>query len=86
MKYQPNGLANKEDRNKIVQNSVQFNQLAKRIGRDLSLTCAKMEKLTQLAKKKSLFDDRSGEIDELSHYIKKVRKSKILVNTFCGKS
>lgn len=31
-----------------------------------------MEKLAQLAKKKSLFDDRSGEMDELSHYIKKV--------------
>ena len=44
----------------------------RRIGRDLSLTCAKMEKLTQLAKKKSLFDDRAGEVEELSQIIKQV--------------
>jgi len=61
---------NTTDRNKILQSSIQFNQLAKRIGRDLSITCAKMEKLTELAKKKSLFDDRVGEVDELSTIIK----------------
>ena len=42
----------------------------RRIGRDLSMTCAKMEKLTELAKKKSLFDDRTGEVEELSGIIK----------------
>jgi hypothetical protein len=31
-----------------------------------------MEKLTELAKKKSLFDDRAGEIDELSTIIRQV--------------
>jgi hypothetical protein len=31
-----------------------------------------MEKLTELAKKKSLFDDRAGEVDELSTIIKQV--------------
>jgi hypothetical protein len=31
-----------------------------------------MEKLSQLAKNKSLFDDRAGEIDELAHSIKQV--------------
>ncbi|KAI1723941.1 SNARE domain-containing protein [Ditylenchus destructor] len=71
LKYQANGhLNNKDERDKIVRNSIQFNQLARRIGRDLSLTCAKMEKLTQLAKKKSLFDDRAGEVEELSQIIK----------------
>ncbi|KAI6207196.1 T-SNARE coiled-coil-like proteiny domain-containing protein [Aphelenchoides fujianensis] len=69
-----NGRVNNTDgRNKLIQSSIQFNQLAKRIGRDLSITCAKMEKLAELAKKKSLFDDRTVEIDELSNIIKKVR-------------
>jgi syntaxin 5 len=72
MMVQANGRVpnNKEERDKIVRSSIQFNQLAKRIGRDLSLTCAKMEKLTQLAKKKSLFDDRGAEVEQLSHVIK----------------
>lgn len=91
LRHQPNGyISGKADRDKIVQSSIQFNQLAKlaeilgkneiinlflrRIGRDLSMTCAKMEKLTQLAKKKSLFDDRSGEVEELSQIIKQVIK------------
>jgi len=38
----------------------------------LSMTCAKMEKLSQLAKNKSLFDDRASEIEELSQTIKQV--------------
>ncbi|VDN29737.1 unnamed protein product [Gongylonema pulchrum] len=42
----------------------------RRIGRDLSLTCAKMEKLTELAKRRSLFDDRMLEVEELSQVIK----------------
>lgn len=70
MKALTNGIAQKEQRNHVVQRSVQFNQLAKRIGRDLSQTCAKMEKLTELAKKRSLFDDRMVEVEELSQMIK----------------
>ncbi|KAH7730763.1 Syntaxin F55A11.2 [Aphelenchoides avenae] len=72
MKIQANGhiASNRDERNKLLQSSVQFNQLAKRIGRDLSLTCAKMEKLTELAKKKSLFDDRGAEVEQLSQVIK----------------
>ncbi|VDN05051.1 unnamed protein product [Thelazia callipaeda] len=53
-----------------LQQSVQFAQLAKRIGRDLSLTCAKMEKLTELAKQRSLFDDHRMEVEQLSQVIK----------------
>lgn len=70
MKVQGNGFAYKEQRNGLLQQSVQFNQLAKRVGRDLSQTCAKMEKLTELAKKRSLFDDRLAEMEELSQIIK----------------
>lgn len=72
LRHQPNGhlSTTKADRDKILQSSIYFNQLAKRIGRDLSMTCAKMEKLSQLAKNKSLFDDRAGEIEELSQMIK----------------
>lgn len=70
MKVQANGHLQREHRNHLVQQSVQFNQLAKRIGRDLSQTCAKMEKLAELAKKRSLFDDRMMEVEELSQMIK----------------
>ncbi|VDM41893.1 unnamed protein product [Toxocara canis] len=70
MKVQANGYIPQESRNNLVQQSVQFNQLAKRIGRDLSHTCAKMEKLAELAKKRSLFDDRMVEVEELSQMIK----------------
>ncbi|TKR88752.1 hypothetical protein L596_012950 [Steinernema carpocapsae] len=64
------GHLSKNDRARMVQESVQFNQLARRIGKDLSQTCAKMEKLAELAKKKSLFEERAGEIEELSNIIR----------------
>ncbi|NXB88856.1 STX5 protein, partial [Vidua chalybeata] len=44
--------------------------LFRRIGKDLSNTFAKLEKLTILAKRKSLFDDKSVEIEELTYIIK----------------
>ncbi|KAI5622296.1 syntaxin-5, partial [Silurus asotus] len=47
-----------------------FTLIAKRIGRDLSNTFAKLEKLTILAKRKSLFDDKAVEIDELTYIVK----------------
>lgn len=69
MKHQANGFAQKPKR-KVVADSVQFNQIAKRIGRDLSQTCAKMEKLALLAKRKSLFNDRVGEIEDLTQSVR----------------
>uniref|UniRef100_A0A8C9ZH11 Syntaxin-5 n=1 Tax=Sander lucioperca TaxID=283035 RepID=A0A8C9ZH11_SANLU len=42
----------------------------RRIGKDLSNTFAKLEKLTILAKRKSLFDDKAVEIEELTYIIK----------------
>lgn len=44
--------------------------LCRRIGKDLSNTFAKLEKLTILAKRKSLFDDKAVEIEELTYIIK----------------
>ncbi|XP_027009293.1 syntaxin 5A, like [Tachysurus fulvidraco] len=55
--------------NTIKQRS-DFMLMAKRIGRDLSNTFAKLEKLTILAKRKSLFDDKPVEIDELTYIVK----------------
>uniref|UniRef100_A0A8C7UM98 Syntaxin 5A, like n=1 Tax=Oncorhynchus mykiss TaxID=8022 RepID=A0A8C7UM98_ONCMY len=47
-----------------------FTLMAKRIGKDLSNTFAKLEKLTILAKRKSLFDDKAVEIEELTYIVK----------------
>jgi len=71
MKAHANGNMNgaKESRNKLVQDSLQFNQMAKRIGHDLSQTCAKMEKLAELAKSTSLFNDRMDDVEQLSRMI-----------------
>lgn len=48
----------------------QFMKIAKHIGKDIGGTYAKLEKLTILAKRKSLFDDRPVEIEELTYIIK----------------
>lgn len=47
-----------------------FTTLAKKIGLDISNTFIKLEKLALLAKRKSLFDDKSIEIQELTYIIK----------------
>ncbi|KAK3092317.1 hypothetical protein FSP39_001243 [Pinctada imbricata] len=56
--------------NASLRHRSEFTQIAKRIGRDLANTFAKLEKLTILAKKKSLFDDKPVEIQELTYIIK----------------
>ncbi|KAM3919182.1 syntaxin-5 [Leptodactylus fuscus] len=55
--------------NAVKQRS-EFTLMAKRIGKDLSNTFTKLEKLTILAKRKSLFDDKAVEIEELTYIIK----------------
>ncbi|XP_032654823.1 syntaxin-5 [Chelonoidis abingdonii] len=66
-----NGLQlNKPALNAMRQRS-EFTVIAKRIGKDLSNTFAKLEKLTILAKRKSLFDDKAVEIEELTYIIKR---------------
>ncbi|KRX65392.1 Syntaxin-5, partial [Trichinella sp. T9] len=60
-----------QPRQRVVRTELQqFSLLSKQIGHDLSETFLKLEKLTILAKKKSLFDDRPGEVDELTQIIK----------------
>uniref|UniRef100_A0A914Z5E2 Syntaxin-5 N-terminal Sly1p-binding domain-containing protein n=1 Tax=Panagrolaimus superbus TaxID=310955 RepID=A0A914Z5E2_9BILA len=67
MKILANGRhQNREEKTNLLQSSKEFNARSKRISRYLSITCAKMEKLTELAKKKSLFEDNSIEIERLS--------------------
>lgn len=56
--------------NTPLRQRTEFTQIAKRIGRDLANTFAKLEKLTILAKRKSLFDDKPVEIQELTYIIK----------------
>lgn len=64
-----NGTHAKPVINALKQRS-DFTLMAKRIGKDLSNTFAKLEKLTILAKRKSLFDDKAVEIEELTYIIK----------------
>eukprot|EP00118_Oscarella_pearsei_P004690 m.20489 g.20489 ORF g.20489 m.20489 type:complete len:171 (+) comp28020_c0_seq3:204-716(+) len=52
------------------QNHSEFSHIAKQIARDIGNTFAKLEKLTILAKRRSLFDDRPVEIQELTVIIK----------------
>jgi syntaxin 5 len=48
----------------------QFMLIAKKIGKELTNTCIKLEKLTDLAKKRSLFDDKPKDIQDLTYSIK----------------
>lgn len=47
-----------------------FMHAAKQIGKDITSTFAKLEKLTLLARRKTIFDDRPEEIQELTYIIK----------------
>ncbi|XP_076442644.1 syntaxin-5-like [Babylonia areolata] len=70
---QGNGVGHRQ--NKALQQRSEFTQIAKHIGKDLSNTYTKLEKLTILAKRKSLFDDKPVEIQELTYIIKQDIKS-----------
>ncbi|KIK07501.1 hypothetical protein K443DRAFT_673412 [Laccaria amethystina LaAM-08-1] len=48
----------------------EFSRMASSIGKDISSTTLKLSKLAQLAKRKTLFDDRPVEISELTFIIK----------------
>ncbi|KAI0040805.1 t-SNARE [Auriscalpium vulgare] len=48
----------------------EFSRMASAIGKDISSTTLKLGKLAQLAKRKTLFDDRPVEISELTFVIK----------------
>ncbi|KAG5675529.1 hypothetical protein PVAND_005425 [Polypedilum vanderplanki] len=67
-----NRVVNLRDPKKVkqMQSYSEFMSIAKNIGKNIASTYAKLEKLTLLAKKKSLFDDRPAEIQELTYIIK----------------
>ncbi|KAL4703029.1 hypothetical protein ACJJTC_000474 [Scirpophaga incertulas] len=54
----------------VLETYSQFMSMAKVISKNITSTYAKLEKLAILAKKKSLFDDRPTEIQELTYIIK----------------
>ncbi|KAL4659998.1 syntaxin-5-like [Arapaima gigas] len=70
LQTQQNGLQRDKRALSAVKHRSDFTVMAKRIGRDLSNTFAKLEKLTILAKRKSLFDDKAVEIEELTYIIR----------------
>ncbi|KAK7793244.1 hypothetical protein R5R35_010238 [Gryllus longicercus] len=55
---------------KYIQSYAEFMVIARTIGKNISSTYTKLEKLTLLAKRKSLFNDRPSEIQELTYIIK----------------
>jgi len=71
-----NGMLHTNRTTQVTRNSEQhqqyseFMRVAKIISKDLSKTYTKLEKLTLLAKKPSLFDDRPQEIQHLTYTIK----------------
>uniref|UniRef100_A0A0K8STS9 t-SNARE coiled-coil homology domain-containing protein n=2 Tax=Lygus hesperus TaxID=30085 RepID=A0A0K8STS9_LYGHE len=58
------------NRAKNLQTYGEFMMLARTIGKNISSTYSKLEKLTLLAKRKSLFNDQPTEIQELTYIIK----------------
>ncbi|XP_022108678.1 syntaxin-5-like [Acanthaster planci] len=65
-----NGVAANRRTNAKTNQHTEFMLIAKQIGKDITNTFTKLEKLTILAKRKSLFDDKSVEIQELTYIIK----------------
>lgn len=62
-------------RAKQMQSYSNFMMVAKSIGKNIASTYTKLEKLALLAKKKSIFNDRQLEIEELTNIIKTDLKS-----------
>lgn len=60
----------RDERKAVLETYSQFMSMAKVISKNITSTYAKLEKLALLAKKKSLFDDRPTEIQELTYIIK----------------
>lgn len=65
-----NGTTRGNGPGRTIQERTHFTKLAKKVGKDLASTCVKLEKLTMLAKRKTLFDDKPLEIQELTYIIK----------------
>lgn len=65
-----NGHVVRSNGNLVTREANQFMEIAKSIGKDITSTYTKLEKLTLLARKKTIFDDKPVEIQELTHIIK----------------
>lgn len=62
-----------EDRMRLMQphsSKTDFAKAASAIGRDINAVTVRLQRLTALAKRKTLFDDRPVEINELVYIIK----------------
>jgi syntaxin 5 len=62
--------ANGNPQNATIKQRSEFARQAATIGRGISSTMAKLERLASLARRKTLFDDRPVEINELTYIIK----------------
>jgi len=67
---QGNDVAPSRKHENGIDSRSKFMPIARNIGRDLASTFAKLEKLTMLARKKSLFNDRPEEVQQLTLIIK----------------
>lgn len=65
-----NGQLVRTNGNVVARETSQFMDIAKSIGKDITSTYTKLEKLTLLAKRKTIFDDKPVEIQELTYIIK----------------
>jgi len=59
-----------KQRQEVAAGRSEFSRMAAGIGKDIAKTTMNLGKLAQLAKRKTLFDDRPMEISELTHWIK----------------
>ncbi|KAJ3015426.1 cis-Golgi t-SNARE syntaxin [Thoreauomyces humboldtii] len=64
------GLLSPNGGNHAPQTKSEFARLSAGIGREINTTVSKLQKLARLAKRKTLFDDRPVEINELIYIIK----------------
>eukprot|EP00879_Flechtneria_rotunda_P006196 GHRR01006514.1.p1 GENE.GHRR01006514.1~~GHRR01006514.1.p1 ORF type:complete len:320 (+),score=109.14 GHRR01006514.1:133-1092(+) len=64
------GSANHQAAKQVVQQQSEFAKKASQIGLSIHKTSVKLQKLAQLAKRTSMFDDPTAEIDELTGIIK----------------
>jgi len=67
---QMNGHGGRSTMSKTAKQGSEFINIAKSIGQDITNTYTKLEKLTLLAKRKTIFDDKPVEIQELTYIIK----------------
>jgi len=67
---QMNGHGGTRAASRVAKQGSDFINIAKSIGQDITNTYTKLEKLTLLARRKTIFDDKPVEIQELTYIIK----------------